>query len=469
MWFWLLLLAAAIATSESLLRLPWWGQFGLMRASARKSMRILRSARISDHWKERALPAYARVMARASVIFLLLLSLGLVPMLALGLLFPGGVSVWTAALMQPLPLAALCAVSLGWLVWRRPGANRAARSGSDAYSPLDKALHRLALGSPTIAAMSHDIERAAFLRSAPQPAGGPVIVTGLARAGTTILMRELHGTGVFGSLTYADMPFVLAPNLWAALSGRGRRPGPRREREHGDGIEVDSQSPEALDEVYWRSLDGDAYIRPEGLLPHFPDSALIDGYRDLMRLVLRRTGKRRYLSKNNNMILRLRTLALAMPDACFLIPLRDPLQHAQSLLDQHRRFKRSDPFTQDYMTWLGHHEFGATHRPFLLAEGQGAPGGNPDSLDYWLRLWIAVHLHLESIAADVSNVLFLPSARLAADPVVWHRLAQRLDIATPAPQEIRPIPPRPVTGQDPTLTAQAFGVYQRLEQQAALP
>jgi hypothetical protein len=36
------------------------------------------------------------------------------------------------------------------------------------------------------------------------------------------------------------MPFVLAPNLWAGMSGRGQTPGTRRERVHGDGIEVDT-------------------------------------------------------------------------------------------------------------------------------------------------------------------------------------------------------------------------------------
>ncbi len=39
--------------------------------------------------------------------------------------------------------------------------------------------------------------------------------------GPPFLMREIHRTGQFGSLTSADMPFVLAPNLWARLSSKG--------------------------------------------------------------------------------------------------------------------------------------------------------------------------------------------------------------------------------------------------------
>ena len=43
-------------------------------------------------------------------------------------------------------------------------------------------------------------------------------------------------------------------------------------------------------------------------------------------------GRTRYLSKNNNNILRLPALARAFPQALILIPFRDPLTHAASLL-----------------------------------------------------------------------------------------------------------------------------------------
>ena len=85
----------------------------------------------------------------------------------------------------------------------------------------------------------HDLERGSFLKSAPPDNGRHVFVSGLARAGTTILMREIHGSGDFGSLTYADMPFVLAPNFWRRLSANGAKAKPRAERAHGDGIEVE--------------------------------------------------------------------------------------------------------------------------------------------------------------------------------------------------------------------------------------
>ncbi len=327
------------------------------------------------------------------------------------------------------------------------------------YSALDRLLHRLALASPVMAEMMHDIERGMFLKSAPPDTGNHVFVTGLARAGTTILMREIHRTGQFGSLTYADMPFVLAPNLWARLSSRGQKPGVKAERAHGDGIEVDTQSPEALDEVYWRAFDGKAYIGASGLIPHAPDADLIAGYRDLVRLVLRKTGKTRYVSKNNNNILRIGTLAAAMPDAQFLVPLRQPLDHAASLLGQHQRFLNADPFTQDYMRWLGHHEFGATHRPFLFGD---RPAGEPSSLDYWLRLWIAAYSALDHAEAAAKNIAFVPYEALSADPAVWQAVAKRIGVVAGPAGELRPVKDKAPGSHDQSLADEAIALHARL-------
>ena len=48
--------------------------------------------------------------------------------------------------------------------------------------------------------------------------GDHVFITGLARAGTTILLNALYKSNLFASLSYSDMPFVLAPNLWSKIS-----------------------------------------------------------------------------------------------------------------------------------------------------------------------------------------------------------------------------------------------------------
>jgi Sulfotransferase family len=331
------------------------------------------------------------------------------------------------------------------------------------YSALDRLLHSMALGP--LAEMMHDVERARFLKKAPADSGKHVFVTGLARAGTTIIMREIYGTGDFGSLTYADMPFVLAPNSWAKLSGRGQKAGPRAERAHGDGIEVDFQSPEALDEVYWRVFDGKSYIHADHLTTHRPDAEVMAGYRDLVRLILLKTGKTRYLCKNNNNILRLGPLARAFPGADILVPVRDPLQHARSLLDQHRRFLTADAFTQRYMIWLGHHEFGATHRPFRFGE---AVTGDPMGIDYWLAHWIAAHQAMLAVEETLSNIRFIPSESISGDPVLWRMIARRLEIQAGPLKEIRTPKVTEIGPHDTALAAKALSLHARLMDRSRL-
>jgi hypothetical protein len=299
------------------------------------------------------------------------------------------------------------------------------------YSPLSRALHRLALAQPGQVEMLFDLERAT---APPPPAGAGdgrhVVVAGLARAGTTALTRAIHGSGTFASLTYRDMPFIAAPNLWARLTGHSRREMARTERAHGDGVMVDFDSPEALEEPFWRAFCGEAYIRPDALVPHAVDPETCERYRAFVAHVLARHGRARYLAKNNNSLLRLDALLETFPQAVVLVPFRDPLAQARSLQRQHERFATSgDPFVRDYMTWLVHHEFGQDHRPFVIDGVR--PAGSPEIIDYWLSLWLSVHHHLLA-RAEAGDAAIVPVAYedlCAGDGIAWRALCNRIGIA----------------------------------------
>ena len=332
------------------------------------------------------------------------------------------------------------------------------------YSPIDRLLHRIALGSRATAEILHDVERSLYLKSALEDRGGHVFVTGLARAGTTILLRELHATGAFGSLTYADMPPVLAPNLWARVSRGMRQDFAPVARAHGDGITVNLASPEAFDEVFWRIFRGKSYIRHDGLLPHRPGLKTVGRYRDFIRLVLRRAGKTRYLSKNNNTILRLGALAEAMPDSTFLLVVREPRAHAHSLLAQHRRFAgEDDRFRRDYMRWLVHHEFGVDHRPFRFP---GAPEGDPDTPGYWLEAWLAAYAALETAADRHANVIVVPYEDLCGNRALWTAICESIGVAPQACREIGKVRQTTAEPGDPDLEARAGALYERYRERS---
>jgi hypothetical protein len=267
-----------------------------------------------------------------------------------------------------------------------------------AYSGLDRLVHRLALGSRTVRHIAFDLEAHSFQTPANQDGcERAVFVCGLARSGTTTLLRLLFETGEFQSLTYRDMPFVLMPRLWQRLAQPSYRPAQPVERAHGDSILVDFDSPEGFECVFWRTFSEGNWCTGDALLPHDPAEEVLEKFRGYVSRIALRTGRPgRYLSKNNNNLLRLPAIKRALPDAAILLMYRDPLQTAISSHRQHLRFcqaQTEDRFVRNYMDWLGHHEFGPGHRPFLF---DSAPPSvfSPTEPNYWLEYWNRVYRHV---------------------------------------------------------------------------
>jgi sulfotransferase family protein len=339
------------------------------------------------------------------------------------------------------------------------------------YSFLDRTLHRLALHYAPIADVSFDLDQTT-VRTDPSDivSRRHVFVSGLARAGTTLLMRTFHATGCFRSLTYRDMPFVLAPNLWRRLSLVSRRDIESAERAHGDDVLVDADSPESLDEVFWRMFAGEEYLESDRLKPHSPDADVVQKYVRYVNAILsaHEPPLDRYLSKNNNNILRLGAIHRAFPNALILIPFRQPLQQAHSLLRQHLRFSELQTrreFALTYMTWLAHHEFGLDHRPFQFESD--APCPYPaDSLNHWLHIWCETYEWLERSKPQAA--VFVCYEDLCLRPQTWMRLAELADIsaAREAGEAFR-LSERPLQGGfDRQLAARAAAIHERLTRHA---
>jgi hypothetical protein len=347
-----------------------------------------------------------------------------------------------------------------------------------AYSALERALHHLALGARPIAELSFDLN---LLLSSPASGaaedGRHVFVSGLARAGTTIIMRRLHETGLFRSLTYRDMPFVLCPNLWQRLSAASRRDIEAVERAHGDRVQVDFDSPEALDEVFWRVFAGDDYIKETHLRVHGVDDELIEKFRRYVSCILSCRGdgspRRRYLSKNNNNVLRLRALHAAFPESVILIPFRDPIQQANSLLNQHRKFselQHQDAFVRSYMSWLAHHEFGLEHRPFWFDRRMAfeASQFETSGINYWLEIWSKTYGWIRDNRPD--NALLVCYEEICSDPALWDGILESLAVPSSsdcADGAFSPPEDKVVSGVDEGMADAARRLYCDLRQDSA--
>lgn len=293
------------------------------------------------------------------------------------------------------------------------------------YSLLDRTLHRLAfLTRPAQAGLADLEDRLFDAQCAGIGITRPVFITALPRAGTTLLLELCASLDDFAAHSYRDMPFVLTPMLWNRFAERFRQSEAPRERAHGDGILVDLDSPEALEEVVWKLFWGPHY-QATRIVPWSgeADPEFSRFLRQHMRKIvaLRRPAgaeTARYVSKNNLNIARLPLLRRMFPDAILLVPFREPLQHAASLLRQHRNFlaiHRRDRFARDYMAAIGHHDFGEGLRPvdfdgWLSAASQPVP----TTLSFWLQYWTATYGHL--LRAATANVTLLSFERLCAGP-----------------------------------------------------
>ncbi|PIR38538.1 MAG: sulfotransferase family protein [Alphaproteobacteria bacterium CG11_big_fil_rev_8_21_14_0_20_39_49] len=273
------------------------------------------------------------------------------------------------------------------------------------YSLGSKILHYIALSSPFIGQVCFDVE-CSFNKNKPEPKK-PVFVAGLARAGTTMLMNNLYNTGEFISLTYRNMPFVLMPQVWTKFSTPFTKNKDKEQRAHGDGIMVNFDSAEAFEEVFWRCFDKNSYISRNALSLHEPSDEILDNFKKFVSNVLADGTGKRYLSKNNNNILRFPAIKNSFEDAVIIIPFRDPVQHAISMFKQHKLFSRmqsDDRFSLSYMNWLGHYEFGLGHKPFLFDKTVFSEY-QADKIDYWLDYWIHVYSYLKDNFSQSYNFI----------------------------------------------------------------
>lgn len=273
------------------------------------------------------------------------------------------------------------------------------------YSWLDRIFHRIAFSTPAVQVTAADIERALYgKRFISLRIEEPIFVTSLPRAGTTLMLEALGRFPGVATYSYRDMPFVMAPLLWETLSRSFRKPAELKERAHGDGMAVGYDSPEAFEEVLWRWFWPSKYGSPGIAL--WADDEDAGDFREafvsqMQRIIAVRAGAEggvRYLSKNNANIGRLGFLRRLFPDARILVPFRQPLDQAASLLRQHLRFleaHRQDAFARQYMNDIGHLEFGALHRP-LRFDGIDELTGrvSPETIDYWLCYWTCAFEHV---------------------------------------------------------------------------
>jgi hypothetical protein len=337
-------------------------------------------------------------------------------------------------------------------------------------------IHRLAFRFPAAQDMLLDMEASRFAKAIDaQPLNAPIFVTSLPRAGTTVLLELLALSPDAVSFTHRDMPFVQSPAIWRKMTSAFHVDREKAERSHGDGLMVNSDSPEAFEEAIWLKLLRDDFaksgIRERDSLPQAFAKSLS---RTMKALIVSRKGMpdpaARYLSKNNANIARLPALTEQFIGAPFLVPLRHPLDQARSLIATHLRAKQSqqeDSFALAYARDIGHFEFGLLHKPIMFdGMDKVIAQFDPDGIDYWLAYWIcayeAISKHRMIRFVDMADFTQRKPVRALFD-----FLGLRCDatIEQAGQALIRPMKPRDDHSEagDPALIQEAVALYEKLQ------
>lgn len=226
----------------------------------------------------------------------------------------------------------------------------------------------------------------------------PVFVSGLARSGSTILTEVLCQHPQTTSLRYSDFPLSWTPYWWNSL--RIRLPLPTQEpqeRAHKDRMMITADSPEAIEEVLWMHFFPGAHKtgRTHVLDANESHAVFEKYYKNHIRKLLVARDRQRYVAKNNYNVTRLEYLLKLFPDARFIIPIREPVQHVASLVKQHRLFSQQnaeDPRISKQLKLAGHYEFGPERCPVIVDESRQANyDEKPDDVSWYAMQWADIY------------------------------------------------------------------------------
>ena len=260
------------------------------------------------------------------------------------------------------------------------------------------------------------------------PLEAPIYVTGLARAGTTLLLSILESHEKLTSFKYCDYYGVFTPVLADRLfRAMGLGDANKRERAHDDGMMVNAYSPEAMEEILWMQFFDYLHdTTTSNVVTAKTEHAEFESvYRQTLKKLLWCRNAERIVSKNNYNITRIAYLAKMYDDARFVIAVRHPVDHIASIVRQHQ-LNLEQFSTASHLSYLrnaGHFEFGSGRIPIALAvdktryiqelwdQGRDVEG--------WAEYWNSIYAwtHDEILQNDELNTrcIVVPFEQLCAD------------------------------------------------------
>ena len=240
--------------------------------------------------------------------------------------------------------------------------------------------------------------------------GKNIYITGLARAGTTIVLEMLSKHPDVATHRYIHTPTAYFPYTWTKFARKTKIFIKPVERLHQDGIFVNRESPEALEEVFWR--DNFLNLHNEDIsavMNHEVSNKKFETfYRNHIAKLLYTLSKSRYLTKNNYNVTRMEYLLQIFPKSKFLLIIRNPINHIASLIKQNILFRKMgmvDQRLEHFTQLIGHYEFGYNRKSINVGNYQIIKNireiwsRNYNDVKGWALYWASIY----NFIADALN------------------------------------------------------------------
>ena len=118
-------------------------------------------------------------------------------------------------------------------------------------------------------------------------------------------------------------------------------------------------------------------------------------------------------------------------DSKIFIPFRNPIQHANSLLTQHKKFiedSNKDKFISKYMKWIGHTEFGPNYIPI---HNQNLNFQNNLEINHWIEQWYLTYSDSFQSLKNKKNIYFISYEKLCSMKDYWFQIKKLVNIEKP--------------------------------------
>lgn len=199
----------------------------------------------------------------------------------------------------------------------------------------------------------------------------PIFICGMPRSGTTLLAHLLDTSINTCSYNYSDLPFIKTPILWKFFKKMYYFGTKKIERPHGDKMEINLNSPDSFEELFWSeylvNYNNGGFCKL--LTANSLNSKLEFKLKKFIQKCLYVKKNDRYFSKGNYNIFRLFLLKKIFPDSKFLICYRNPSSTINSLSKVHKNFVKLSKETSGFdknLHYLKHYEFGKLRKPLLF-------------------------------------------------------------------------------------------------------